>query len=130
MARSSGYMKGITIEIGGDVTKPGDALDATGRKSSVTASDLLEVETSLKFNAGNVELLAQKQMHVGEQAENLREKLGHLKRALGRGWLFADLRQFRTRPRRSLEPEPRRPCTPVAPAVECGRSASRGAHRR
>lgn len=59
MANSA--IRGITIEIGGDTKKLGAALNDSEKKTQALQAELKRVETALKFNPDNVELLAQKQ---------------------------------------------------------------------
>ena len=62
-------IKGITIEIGGDTTKLGKALEDSESKSKSLQAELREVEKALKFNPDNVTLLAQKQELLTKQVE-------------------------------------------------------------
>lgn len=58
---ASGAIKGITVEIGGDTTKLGKALEGSEKKSRSLQVELRQIEKMLKFDPTNVELLAQKQ---------------------------------------------------------------------
>lgn len=72
---------GITVEIGGDTTKLGKALDDVDKKSRALKSELREVDKALKLDPTNVELLAQKQEILGEAIQNSRKKLDTLREA-------------------------------------------------
>lgn len=74
-------IKGITVEINGNVTKLSSALKEVESKSRDLNSQLKQINTSLKFNPGNTELLTQKQRVLGEQVANTKEKLELLKKA-------------------------------------------------
>lgn len=62
-------VKGITVEIGGDVTKLDQALNKTDANLVRVQKDLKEVEKALKLDPTNVDLLAQKQRLLAEQAD-------------------------------------------------------------
>lgn len=53
-------IKGITVEIGGDTTKPQTALKGVNSEIKNTQSQLKDVEKLLKLDPSNTELLAQK----------------------------------------------------------------------
>lgn len=74
-------IKGITIEIGGDTTKLGKALEDVNKKSSELSSELGQVNRLLKLDPGNADLLAQKQKILAEAVENTASKLDTLKQA-------------------------------------------------
>ena len=74
-------IKGLTVEIGGDTTKLGKALEAVEKKTRDMTSELSEIDRLLKFNPGNTDLLAQKQKVLGGILENTAEKLEKLKQA-------------------------------------------------
>ena len=74
-------IKGIMIEIGGDTTKLGDALDKVNKKTKSLQSELKGVNTLLKTDPSNVTLLAQKQDILTKSIENTKEKLETLKEA-------------------------------------------------
>ena len=62
MARSaSTTIKGITIEIGGNTTKLLKSLEEVNKKSRDVQSELKGINTLLKFDPKNTELLKQKQ---------------------------------------------------------------------
>ena len=74
-------IKGLTVEIGGDTTKLGKALESVEKKTRDMTSELSEIDRLLKFNPGNTDLLAQKQKVLGGILENTAEKLEKLKQA-------------------------------------------------
>ena len=58
---ASKTIKGLTVEIGGDTTKLGKALEDVEKKSRDVSSELGEINKLLKMDPGNTDLLAQKQ---------------------------------------------------------------------
>ena len=74
-------IKGLTVEIGGDTTKLGQALESVNKKSGDLSSELGEINRLLKFNPDNAELLAQKQKVLADTIQNTSEKLKILKDA-------------------------------------------------
>ena len=74
-------IRGITIEIGGDTSKLGKALEDVNKKSRDLSSELGQVNKLLKLDPGNTELLAQKQKILAEAVENTSKKLDILKTA-------------------------------------------------
>ena len=54
-------IKGITIELGGDTTKLDKALSSVEKQSKDLQTELKGVNTLLKLDPSNVELLTQKQ---------------------------------------------------------------------
>lgn len=78
---ASGAIKGITVEIGGDTTKLGKALEGSEKKSRSLQVELKQIEKMLKFDPTNVELLAQKQEVLTQNIESTSEKLNTLKEA-------------------------------------------------
>lgn len=68
-------IKGITVEIGGNMTKLNEALNASGKQTKDLQSELTAVDKLLKFDPTNVELLAQKQKLLSDQVDNCRGKL-------------------------------------------------------
>lgn len=74
-------IKGLTVEIGGDTTKLGAALEDVNKKSRDLSSELGQVNKLLKLDPGNADLLAQKQEILAEAVENTRKKLDTLKEA-------------------------------------------------
>ena len=79
MARNQ--IKGLTVEIGGDTTKLGQALESVNKKSSDISSELSEINRLLKFDPDNADLLAQKQKVLANAVTNTSEKLEKLKEA-------------------------------------------------
>ena len=76
-----GSIKGITVEIGGDTTKLGAALQSVNKEIKNTQSQLKDVEKLLKLDPGNTELLAQKERLLGDAVKETKEKLEALKTA-------------------------------------------------
>ena len=74
-------IKGLTVEIGGDTTKLGKALEDVNKKSTDLSKELGEVNRLLKMDPGNADLLAQKQKILAEAVENTAKKLDTLKDA-------------------------------------------------
>ena len=74
-------VKGITVEIGGDVTKLDKALNKTDANLLRVQKDLKEVEKALKLDPTNVDLLAQKQRLLAEQADLARQRLSTMEQA-------------------------------------------------
>lgn len=72
-------IQGITIEIGGNTTKLGNALEAVNKKSKSLQSELKGVQTLLKLDPGNVTLLKQKQDLLNQSIAECREKLNTLR---------------------------------------------------
>ena len=74
-------IKGLTVEIGGDTTKLGKALESVNKKSGDLSSELGEINRLLRFDPGNADLLAQKQKVLADAVSNTSEKLKTLKEA-------------------------------------------------
>jgi len=74
-------IRGITIEIGGDTTKLGKAIEESEQKSKSLQTELREIDRALKFDPSNVELLAQKQTVLTQNIEATSKKLDTLKEA-------------------------------------------------
>jgi phage-related minor tail protein len=74
-------IKGLTVEIGGDTTKLGKALDDVEKRSRGLSSELGEINKLLKFDPKNTELLAQKQKVLADSISNTKKKLDTLKEA-------------------------------------------------
>ena len=66
---AAGNVKGITVEIGGDTSKLGKALESSEKQTQKLQKELKQVNTALKFNPDNVELLAQKQKLLTDQIQ-------------------------------------------------------------
>lgn len=72
-------LKGIVLEIGGDTTKLGKALDSVNSQSLKLQKELSGVNTLLKLDPKNIELLRQKQELLNSSIEGTKEKLNMLK---------------------------------------------------
>lgn len=77
----AGGIKGITVEIGGDVTPLNKALKGVNQTSRELQSELREVNKALKLDPNNVTLTAQKQQLLKDQIAATKEKLDSLKTA-------------------------------------------------
>ena len=69
----------MTVEIGGDSTKLGKALDESKKKSKSLQTELKQVDKLLKLDPTNVELMGQKQKILGEQVEETKKRLSLLR---------------------------------------------------
>jgi phage-related minor tail protein len=78
---ASKNIRGITIEIGGDTTKLGKAIEDSEKKSRSLQVELREIEKALKFDPTNIELLSQKQTVLTQNIEETSKKLDTLKEA-------------------------------------------------
>ena len=74
-------IKGLTIEIGGDTTKLGKALQSIEKQSGSLQKELNQINKQLKFDPTNTTLLAQKQQVLKEAIAQTAEKLKTLKDA-------------------------------------------------
>ncbi len=72
-------IQGITVEIGGDTTKLGNALESVNKKSKTLQSELKGVNTLLKMDPSNITLLRQKQDLLNQSIAECKEKLNTLK---------------------------------------------------
>jgi len=72
-------IKGIIIELGGDTSGLQNALSKVNKETYSLSKELKGVETLLKFNPKNTELLAQKQKLLNDQIKNTDQKLKALK---------------------------------------------------
>lgn len=77
---ASGKIRGITVEIGGDTTKLGKALEGVNKTTRDLQSELRGVESLLKMDPGNTDLLAQRQEILTEAVAETTEKLELLKK--------------------------------------------------
>ena len=75
-------IKGITIEIDGDVTGLNKALESTNKSLRTTQSNLRDVDKLLKMDPKNTELLRQKQELLTKSVEDTKKKLETEKEAL------------------------------------------------
>lgn len=78
---ASKVIRGITIEIGGDTTKLGKALESSEKQSRSLQSELRQVDKLLKLDPTNVELLAQRQEILTQAIKETSDKLKILKDA-------------------------------------------------
>lgn len=74
-------IKGLTVEIGGDTTKLGKALENVESKSKNLSSELGQINRLLKLDPGNTELLSQKQKVLADAISNTESKLNTLREA-------------------------------------------------
>jgi chromosome segregation ATPase len=74
-------IKGLTVEIGGDTTKLGKALESVNKTSRDLTSELGQINRLLKMDPGNADLLAQKQKVLAEAVSNTASKLEILEEA-------------------------------------------------
>lgn len=72
---ASSRIRGITIEIDGDTTKLGKALDGAEKSSKNLSSELKGVNSLLKLDPSNVELLTQKQTILNDSISATKDKL-------------------------------------------------------
>lgn len=68
-------LKGITVEIGGDTTKLGDAILKARKSAKDLSGELRGVESLLKLDPTNTILLAQKQDILAESISGAKDKL-------------------------------------------------------
>lgn len=74
-------VKGITVEIGGDVTGLNKALSGTNKEIKSTQAQLKDVEKLLKLDPTNTTLLEQKQRLLADAMGETKSKLETLKKA-------------------------------------------------
>lgn len=74
-------IRGLTVEIGGDTTKLGKALEDVNKKSRDLSSELGQINKLLRLDPGNADLLAQKQQVLADAVQNTAKKLDTLKEA-------------------------------------------------
>ena len=79
---STKRIKGITVEIGGDLTSLDKALKSTNDSLSNTQKNLKDVERLLKLDPKNVELLDQKQRLLAQSAEQTADNLKTIQEVL------------------------------------------------
>ena len=77
----AGNIKGITIEIQGNVTPLEQALKTVNNVAKNTATEMKQIDKALKFNPSSIELITQKQEVLTKQIGNTEEKLKTLKNA-------------------------------------------------
>lgn len=73
-------IKGITIELNGDATGLKRAIDSVNKDLRRTQSELKGVDSLLKFDPGNVDLLRQKQELLSQSVQETSQKLRQLRR--------------------------------------------------
>ena len=78
---ASKWLKGLTVEIGGDTTKLSKALEGVNKKSKDLSSELTQINKLLKLDPGNADLLAQKQKVLTDAIDATAEKLETLREA-------------------------------------------------
>jgi len=74
-------IRGLTVEIGGDSTDLQKALRAPEKEANSLKSELKEINTALKFDPSNIELLGQKSAVLGKEIAATSEKLKILRTA-------------------------------------------------
>lgn len=72
-------IEGITVEIGGDVTKLNESLRSVNKQINSTQSALKDVERLLKMDPSNTVLLEQKQQLLAQAVDETKNKLESLK---------------------------------------------------
>ena len=72
-------IKGITIQFNGDTTNLGKAFTDINNKAKGVDQALRQVNNALKFNPGNTELIAQKQVLLKQKIEQTESQLKALK---------------------------------------------------
>ena len=77
----AGRIEGITVEIGGDVTKLNESLRSVNKQINSTQSALKDVERLLKMDPSNTVLLEQKQQLLAQAVDDTKTKLEALKKA-------------------------------------------------
>lgn len=77
---AAGFIKGITIEFGADVTKLNEGLQKVQKSVSKTQSEMKQIDRSLKFNPRNTTLLKQKFDLLKQAVNQTGEKLEGLKK--------------------------------------------------
>ena len=77
----AGNIKGITIELNGDTTKPDKALRNVNRETQTLQRQLSDVEKALKMDPGNADLVKQKERLLGEEIDSTKRKLEMLRQA-------------------------------------------------
>lgn len=78
---SKGNIKGITLEINGEVTGLNSALSSVNSKSKDLNSELNQIQRLLKLDPTNTELLAQKSKVLADSVSNAKDKFDTLKTA-------------------------------------------------
>lgn len=78
---ASKNIKGLTVEIGGDTTQLGKALEDVNKKSKDLSSELGQINKLLKLDPSNIDLLVQKQKVLDDALWNTAKKLETMKEA-------------------------------------------------
>lgn len=78
---TTGRIKGITIEIGGDTTKLVDSMKKVDAEVRKTQSALRDTNKLLKMDPGNADLLKQKQKQLAEAIQQTNNRLDQLREA-------------------------------------------------
>lgn len=78
---ASKTVKGLTVEIGGDTTKLGKALQSVEKQSRSLSKELTDINKLLRYDPSNVEALAQKKKILAEAVEACAKKLNTLRDA-------------------------------------------------
>lgn len=78
---ASKALKGLTIEIGGDTTNLGKALQGAEKQSRSLSGELRDIDKLLKLDPSSTELLAQKQQVLADAIGSAKEKLDTLREA-------------------------------------------------
>ena len=78
---ASTKVRGITIELGADISGLSKALKGVNTEIGKTQKDLKDVERLLKLDPSNTELLAQKQKLLSDSVQETKTKLDALKQA-------------------------------------------------
>ena len=77
----AGTIKGITIQLGADTTKLSTALNSANRAIRQTQTELRKVESALKINPTNINLLKDKQVMLNDKIADTKTKLEAMKQA-------------------------------------------------
>jgi len=77
----AGNIKGITVEIGGDVSGLSKALKTLNKPINATQKELKAIQKGLKFNPNSTTLLAQKQKLLSQSLQDNKTKLQALQNA-------------------------------------------------
>ena len=77
----SSRIRGITIELNGDATNLEDSLKDVTKQSDKLTRELKDIDKLLRFNPGNVDLLAQRQELLNQRIETTGDRLTQLRAA-------------------------------------------------
>lgn len=78
---ASRTIRGLTVEIGGDTKKLGEALKSVEKQTKGLKSELDDLNKLLRFDPSNVDALTQKKLLLGKAIESCAEKLKTLRLA-------------------------------------------------